>query len=89
MDDREERIRHRAYALWQAAGEPEGRDAEFWTKAEFEIVDEEAAPSGELPPDIEVRRKASEREAATKREEAYAGDKPGVEAAGDDLPMPD
>jgi hypothetical protein len=88
MNDREERIRHRAYTLWRAAGEPEGRGAEFWSLAEQEIVDEEAAPSGELPPDIPTNPKASERgpegEAAPKprkvaaeRENEHAGNKPG------------
>lgn len=28
--DREDRIRVRAHQLWQEAGEPEGRDEEFW-----------------------------------------------------------
>jgi hypothetical protein len=26
-------IRERAYALWQAAGSPEGQEGEFWNKA--------------------------------------------------------
>lgn len=28
--DRQQRIRERAYALWEADGRPEGRDLEFW-----------------------------------------------------------
>ena len=32
-DDREQRIRDRAYGLWQEAGSPEGRDEEFWRRA--------------------------------------------------------
>lgn len=32
-DDREERIRICAYYLWQAAGEPDGRELEFWVEA--------------------------------------------------------
>jgi hypothetical protein len=48
VDDREERLRHRAYLLWLAAGRPEGRDDEFWWQAEEELRREEAAPSGEL-----------------------------------------
>jgi hypothetical protein len=35
--DREERIRKRAHRLWQQAGEPEGRDEEFWHLATTEI----------------------------------------------------
>jgi len=31
---REEQIRLRAYYLWESAGKPQGRDLEFWHKAE-------------------------------------------------------
>lgn len=34
MDDREERIRAKAYELWQEAGQPEGREVEHWEEAE-------------------------------------------------------
>jgi hypothetical protein len=33
MSDNEERIRQRAYRLWQEDGGPEGREAEHWDKA--------------------------------------------------------
>lgn len=33
MDDMEQRIRERAYFLWQKEGSPEGRDQEFWERA--------------------------------------------------------
>jgi len=36
MTERERRIRRRAYQLWQEAGQPEGRDKEFWDQAESE-----------------------------------------------------
>jgi hypothetical protein len=32
-----ERVRERAYALWEAEGRPEGRPLEYWTRAEREI----------------------------------------------------
>jgi hypothetical protein len=35
--DREERIRRRAYDLWEAAGRPEGQDDYFWNIAAGEI----------------------------------------------------
>jgi hypothetical protein len=39
----EERIRQRAYHLWEAAGKPHGRDHEFWERArELEKVTEGA-----------------------------------------------
>lgn len=34
---RDERIRTRAWQLWDQAGRPEGRDEEFWLQAEIEI----------------------------------------------------
>lgn len=33
----EDRIRQRAYALWQKAGEPSGRNEEFWEQAKKEL----------------------------------------------------
>ena len=37
---REERVRARAERLWREAGQPEGRDEEFWRQAEREIAAE-------------------------------------------------
>jgi hypothetical protein len=36
----EQRVRERAYALWEQAGRPSGRDAEFWQRARDEIEQE-------------------------------------------------
>ena len=35
--DREDRIRKRAYALWEQAGRPEGEETAHWAQAEHEI----------------------------------------------------
>ena len=40
--EREERIRQRAYLLWEADGCPHGRDQEFWERAEFLVRLEES-----------------------------------------------
>lgn len=32
--DREEEIKQTAYQLWEQEGHPEGRDLEFWLRAE-------------------------------------------------------
>ena len=40
MQPDEEDIRTRAYDLWKQAGEPEGRDEEFWLLAEQELRNE-------------------------------------------------
>ncbi|TCG03266.1 hypothetical protein BZM27_49805 [Paraburkholderia steynii] len=39
---REEKIRVRAYELWERDGSPEGRADEYWEQARFQI-DEEAS----------------------------------------------
>ncbi len=33
-----EKIKERAYFLWEEAGKPEGCDLEFWLKAEEELT---------------------------------------------------
>lgn len=42
----EHRVRERAYHLWREAGEPAGRDAEFWSRAEL-LEAEAAGDAGE------------------------------------------
>jgi hypothetical protein len=37
----DDRIRERAYTLWQDAGSPQGRSDEFWRIARHEILAEE------------------------------------------------
>jgi hypothetical protein len=43
MDDvsREEKIRVRAYELWEKDGSPEGRADEYWEQARAQIDEEE------------------------------------------------
>lgn len=45
----EEQIRDRARALWGEAGQPEGRDMEFWLLAEQQLA--EQAARDELEPE--------------------------------------
>jgi len=35
---REEKVRRRAYQLWEDAGRPDGRSDEFWLAAEMDIL---------------------------------------------------
>ena len=42
LSEREERIREEAHRLWREAGEPEGRDEEFWRAAEALVGQREA-----------------------------------------------
>jgi hypothetical protein len=46
--NREERIRERAYKLWEENGRPHGRDVELWEQAE-DLVAIEENPVGLLP----------------------------------------
>jgi hypothetical protein len=45
-EDREQRIRERAHALWEADGHHAGREQEYWLRAEQLIAaeDDEGAP---------------------------------------------
>ena len=62
----EDAIRHRAHALWEDAGRPEGRDEEFWHRAREELAIAERAPqefAGEtgaapLPEPVKEKRRA-------------------------------
>ncbi|HYZ21105.1 MAG TPA: DUF2934 domain-containing protein [Rhodopila sp.] len=47
--EREQRVRERAYLLWEAEGKPHGRDVEFWERARELVAMEESAGSGQLP----------------------------------------
>ena len=40
----EEQIRNYAHQLWEKAGRPEGRDAQFWLAAEVELNAESDSP---------------------------------------------
>lgn len=46
---REQRVRERAYLMWEADGKPHGRDVEYWERARELIGMEESAGSGLLP----------------------------------------
>ena len=41
--DREDTIRKRAYILWQQDGCPEGKDFDYWLRAETEMATERYA----------------------------------------------
>ena len=42
LEDREQSIRERAYAIWQQQGCPVGQSLDHWLRAEAEIVNDEA-----------------------------------------------
>jgi hypothetical protein len=45
----EERVRHRAYELWEEAGRPVGRADDYWRQARAEL-EGKAAERGGNPP---------------------------------------
>jgi hypothetical protein len=45
-EDVRERIRRRAHEIWEQEGRPEGRDDEFWRRAETEIRMETQSDAG-------------------------------------------
>lgn len=51
--DKTEQIRQHAYRLWQAAGSPDGQDAQHWQEAEEQLREEgkldEFGPPADLP----------------------------------------
>lgn len=47
--DVEDRIRRRAYALWEQEGRPDGRDADHWALAREEIVIDDTLSRPLLP----------------------------------------
>jgi Protein of unknown function (DUF2934) len=54
-DTMEERIRTRAYYLWQSDGCPEGRDQEFWERArELIAIEDDPSPGREPNPMTEA-----------------------------------
>lgn len=47
MTDADDKIRDRAYQLWDEAGQPEGREQDFWYQAERELSTDDQADSSE------------------------------------------
>jgi hypothetical protein len=48
----EAEIRDRAYALWQEEGSPEGRDQEFWHRAERALAEQSDLDSSEQAAEV-------------------------------------
>jgi hypothetical protein len=63
--DFENRIRARAYEIWENEGCPHGRDREFWLQAERELLEQPIAAAKALAQEVaaampkRARRKSS------------------------------
>lgn len=55
MDDREERIRKRAHAIWEEEGRPEGREYSHWLRARAEEAEASGDGRTAVPPVPEGR----------------------------------
>lgn len=66
MTDREDRIRARAYELWEASGKPSGSETDHWAQAEREIdaQDGAASPQDRAQPGDTVNPAATKRKRA-------------------------
>ena len=72
MDDQKEqdRIRRRAYEIWERDGSPDGRAEEFWQQAISSLEAEDAQGIGSGQPikrDADAARSESERRAVEQR----------------------
>lgn len=67
MDDQKEqdRIRRRAYEMWERDGSPEGRAEEFWQRA-ITSIEEEDSSGQTADADADTARSESERVAEEK-----------------------
>lgn len=57
-DEREDKIRKRAYALWQQEGAPEGKPDDHWYQAEREIDRGNGEIEGDDVPNLAALREA-------------------------------
>ncbi len=53
-DIEEQKIRERAFQLWDQAGQPDGREEEFWFLAERELAERGEADVSEQNADIDA-----------------------------------
>lgn len=65
-DDMADRIRGRAYSIWEEEGRPDGRDGDHWLQAEREIMHGNDEIDGDDMPN-----QAALREAAREHTDAY------------------
>ena len=63
-DDRQERIRQRAHAIWEKAGRPQGAHQQHWDQATAEIDGEDAKPKPKAAKSATARTKAGPKPAA-------------------------
>ncbi|PTE07889.1 DUF2934 domain-containing protein [Mesorhizobium helmanticense] len=58
-DERQERIRKRAHAIWEQAGRPDGAHQQHWDQAAGEIDSEDSKPKAKSVPKKPAATKGS------------------------------
>ena len=48
QNQRNEKVRERAYQIWEREGRQDGRAEEHWSKAEQELAESQARPASEI-----------------------------------------
>src|SRR5436305_8946907 len=48
-DDFDERVRQRAYEIWESEGHPHGREQQHWERARRELADQRAPAADDKP----------------------------------------
>ena len=65
-DDRQDRIRQRAHAIWENRGRPHGQDREHWDQATREVDAEEAVAKTKKPASAASKSKAAAKTSTAK-----------------------
>lgn len=76
MDNRQEQLRARAYDIWQAEGQPHGRDREHWEMAERELT----------IPDADVKSPGPKKPTAARSKKAMPVEKTEMKGAAEAKP---
>ncbi len=80
----DERVRNEAYRLWEEAGRPHGRDADFWHQASALVDSTPPVPAKAAAAPSKSRKKAVEPaavEAPPRRRTRKAGTQPNTPSA--------
>jgi len=72
-DDRHNRIRQRAHAIWESQGRPHGADREHWDQATREIDAADATVAENKPARRAAKPKAAAKPAAARKPAARTG----------------
>jgi hypothetical protein len=77
-DDRQDRIRQRAHAIWENRGRPHGHDREHWDQATREVDAEDATAKTKKPARVATtsKPKAAAKTSTAKKPVAKAKAKP-------------